>query len=173
MELACSAPWIPSLIVFEISKEPVNKTDLSINYAMLMPQVILPRNLTFQLINLIPQVGFPIKCFFFRYFRKNINGFRLPTVKIYQHIYSFFDFQCHFFSDVSWYELSPVLLRELISHSAVLRRTMSRIDMNFSEGAFIVYVFLNMLIREYNLTIKKNNQKLFISVQTENNKNKI
>ena len=50
---------------------------------------------------------------------------------------------------------------------------MSRIDMNFSEGAFIVYVFLNMLIREYNLTIKKNNQKLFISVQTENNKNKI
>ena len=97
MELACSAPWIPSLIVFEISKEPVNKTDLSINYAMLMPQVILPRNLTFQLINLIPQVGFPIKCFFFRYFRKNINGFRLPTVKIYQHIYSFFDFSVSLF----------------------------------------------------------------------------
>ena len=50
---------------------------------------------------------------------------------------------------------------------------MSRIDMNFSEGAFIVYVFLNMLIREYNLTINNNNQRLFISVQTENNKNKI
>ena len=32
---------------------------------------------------------------------------------------------------------------------------------------------LNMLIREYNLTINNNNQKLFISVQTENDKNKI
>ena len=30
-----------------------------------------------------------------------------------------------------------------------------------------------MLIREYNFIINNNNQKLFISVQTENNKNKI
>ena len=30
-----------------------------------------------------------------------------------------------------------------------------------------------MLIWEYNLVINYNNQKLFISVQTENNKNKI
>ena len=29
-----------------------------------------------------------------------------------------------------------------------------------------------MLIREYNLTINNNNQKLFIPVQTENNKKK-
>ena len=35
------------------------------------------------------------------------------------------------------------------------------------------YNFLNMLIRGYNLVINNNNQKLFISVQTENNKNKI
>ena len=32
---------------------------------------------------------------------------------------------------------------------------------------------LNILIREYNLIINSNNQKLSISVQTENNKNKI
>ena len=32
---------------------------------------------------------------------------------------------------------------------------------------------LNILIREYNLTINNNNQKLSISIQTENNKNKI
>ena len=30
-----------------------------------------------------------------------------------------------------------------------------------------------MLIQEYNLTKNKDNQKLFISVQIENNKNKI
>ena len=30
-----------------------------------------------------------------------------------------------------------------------------------------------MLIREYNLITNNNNQKLFVSVQTENNKNKI
>ena len=32
---------------------------------------------------------------------------------------------------------------------------------------------LNMFLWEYNLTISNNNQTLFISVQTENNKNKI
>ena len=32
---------------------------------------------------------------------------------------------------------------------------------------------LNMFLWEYNLTISNNNQMLFISVQTENNKNKI
>ena len=37
---------------------------------------------------------------------------------------------------------------------------------------FIYYCFY-MLIWEYNLTINNSNQKLFISVHTENNKNKV
>ena len=38
---------------------------------------------------------------------------------------------------------------------------------------FVKLFYLNKLIREYNLIINNNKQKLFISVQTENNKNKI
>ena len=46
MELACCAPCF---VVFKIAKQPVNKTDLSqsINYAILMPPVILQRDLAF------------------------------------------------------------------------------------------------------------------------------
>ena len=49
------------------------------------------------------------------------------------------------------------------------------VDTNIYKGSSVFQIDfnLNMLIREYNLTINNNNQKLFISVQTENNKNKI
>ena len=47
------------------------------------------------------------------------------------------------------------------------------VDTNIYKGSSVFQIDfnLNMLIREYNLTINNNNQKLFISVQTGNNKN--
>ena len=68
------------------------------------------------------------------------------------------------------------IFRNLIS-----RRVSSYLVLMFSKVLTNVYMSfpcfflmnLNMLIREYNLIINNNNQKLFISVQTENNKNKI
>ena len=55
-----------------------------------------------------------------------------------------------------------------------LRSRYQETSYNTTDSLFqIKKKYLNMLIREYNLTINNNNQKLFIPVQTENDKSKI
>ena len=63
-----------------------------------------------------------------------------------------------------------------IFRSLISRRIFSYLAMMFSKVLTNVYISfpcfflmnLNMLIREYNLAINNNNQKLFISFQTQN-----